>query len=175
MRAKVVIVMAVLGAMLVCTGAAYAQYGGYGKYGAEQAKPYLRAKVGWFEPNESDLDGALAFGVDYIVPHEQMHLLYLSVDRLHAEDTAVETTAWSIMGGAYIKLEGGYYYGGGIGWSRHKLEQGLLPDRDDDGFAWEVGAGANLGRNGFGEIKYRDGGEDGNKGFILYLGTNLDY
>jgi len=175
MRARVMIVMAVLGAMLVCTGAAYAQYGAYGRYGAEQPKPYLRAKVGWFEPNESTLNGDVAFGVDYIIPAQTA---YITVDRLHTEDTDVKATSWSILGGIYRMAEVGkrqFYYGAGLGLARQKLQRTGLPDKDDDNVAWEVCAGTDLGRNGFAEVKYRDGGEDGNKGFILYLGTNLAY
>jgi hypothetical protein len=163
--------MVVMGALLLSAGAAFAQYGYGGSMMPEQA-PYLRAKVGWFEPNQSHLNGDLAFGLDYIVPRGQTQVLYLTADRLHAEDTAVENTAWSVLGGAYYKAKGGFYYGGGVGWSRNTLEVLGQPDRNDDDFAWEVGAGLGVGRKGFAEIKYRDGGQDGNTGVVLYVGTS---
>lgn len=171
MRTKV-IVLVVLGALMLSAGAAFAQgtYGGYGAPGEEQ-KPYLRAKIGWFEPSESDLDGNIAFGVDYIVPHEMEHLLYLSVDRLHAEDTSVESTTWSLMAGAYIKTPPRFYYGAGIGIARETLEITGLPDRDETNFAWEISGGMMVGRTGFVEVKYRDGGEDGNRGPIIWAGV----
>ncbi|UCH35990.1 MAG: hypothetical protein JSV65_06460 [Armatimonadota bacterium] len=171
MRTKV-LVLVVLGVLTVSAGAAWAQYGGYGA-AAQEEKPFLRAKVGWFEPDESALDGDLAFGVDYIVPEHQG---YLSIDRLHAEDGAAETTAWSIMGGIYrtsTYANREVYYGAGVGWSSHELKTPLVK-RDDDGFAWEVGAGMNLSRTGFIEVKYRDGGEDGNTGFILFVGMSYE-
>ncbi|HUT73600.1 MAG TPA: hypothetical protein VM221_02045 [Armatimonadota bacterium] len=167
---RTVVVMVVMGALLLSAGAAFAQYG-YGGSTMPEEKPYLRAKVGWFEPSEGALDGDLAFGVDYIVARGETQLLYLTVDRLHAEDTTVENTAWSVLGGVYYKAKGGFYYGGGVGWSRNTLETVGLPDRDDDNLTWEVGASLGVGGKGFAEIKYRDGGQDGNTGVVLYVGT----
>ncbi len=168
------VVMVVLGAMVLCAGAAFAQYGGYGGYASssmEQEKPFVRAKIGWFEPSESDLDGDLAFGVDYVAPYKQPYLLYLTVDRLHADNAAVESTDWAILVGANLKVKGGYYYGAGIGLSREELET-VAGNTNDTSFAWEIGGGLKIGVNGFGEIKYRDGGKDGNTGVIIYLGTS---
>jgi hypothetical protein len=166
------VVVVVLGALLLSAGAAFAQvYGGYGAPGQE-TKPYIRAKVGWFQPNDSDLDGSIAFGLDYVVPAQQA---YVSVDRLHADSTGVESTTWSLMGGMYRTVEYSkhqFYYGAGIGIAREKLERVSLGDENTSRFAWEIGGGVLIGRNGFGEIHYRDGGSDGNRGPLLCLGVS---
>ena len=167
MRTKVIVV-AVLSAVLLSAGAAWAevQYGGYGIVAGEE-RPFLRAKIGWFEPSEGDLDGDIAFGVDYIIPARQT---YLTIDRLHAEDTAVEATTWTIIGGLYRVTPRGYAYGAGIGWSSQELET-PSGDKDEDNLAWEIGAGMSVSETGFAEVKYRDGGEDGNTGLVLYFGV----
>jgi len=171
MSTKVMVVV-VLGALLLSAGAAFAQdYGGYGAPGQEM-KPYIRAKVGWFQPNDSDLNGAIAFGLDYVIPAQQA---YLTVDRLHADDTGVKSTTWSILGGLYRQTEYGKqkcYYAAGIGIAREKLERVGLPDENNSRFAWEISGGVLIGRNGFGEIHYRDGGSEGNRGPLLYLGVS---
>jgi hypothetical protein len=175
MRGKV-IVLVVVAVLMLSAGAALAQYGGYGAPG-ETMKPYVRAKVGWFEPSGNNLDGDVAFGLDYVVPYAEStyikrpYDLYVTIDRLHAQDTFVESTTWSILAGINLKLQERFYAGLGIGAARETLE---LPfgDRDDTRFAWEIGAGATLSRNGFAEIKYRDGGADSNRGPVLYLGIS---
>jgi hypothetical protein len=166
---KTVVVAVVLGMLLVSAGAAFAQmYGGYGAP-AEQTKPYLRGKVGWFEPTESDLDGAVAFGVDYVIPQQ---MAFLSIDRLHADNTFADSTTWSLLVGMYRPIESGshsFYYGAGIGIARETVET-PLGDVDDTRFAWEVGGGMLISTKGFAELMYRDGGSDGNRGVVLYLG-----
>ena len=175
MRARV-IVLVVVAVLMLSAGAALAQYGGYGAPG-ETMKPYVRAKVGWFEPSGDNLDGDVAFGLDYMVPYAQTEYikrpydLYVTVDRLHAKDTFVESTTWSILAGLNLKLQEKYYAGLGIGVAREELER-RSGDRDETRFAWEIGVGARLSNNGFAEIKYRDGGADSNRGPVIYLGIS---
>jgi len=167
-----VIVAVVLGALLLSAGAAFAQvYGGSGGPGSE-ANPYLRLKAGWFQPSDSDLDGDIALGLEYVVPAQQA---YLGVDRLHATGTDTESTTWSLMGGVYRTAKSGtypVYYGAGVGIARETLEQVGLPDDTRTRFAWEAGVGLQIGRKGFAEIHYRDGGSDANRGPVLCVGVS---
>jgi len=169
MRVKVVLV-AVLAVLVLASGTALAQiYGGYGAPG-QTAKPYVRAKVGWFFPTESGVEGDVAFGLDYLVPRERPSLLYLSVDRLRATNDIFESTTWSLMGGAYMRGPQGFYYGAGIGAAREERDT-IFGDSTDTRFAWEIAGGKMVGRNGFAEIRYRDGGSDGNRGPVICLGV----
>ena len=169
---KTVVVAVVLGVLLVSAGASFAQmYGGYGATG-EQTKPYLRGKVGWFQPNESDLDGDVAFGVDYVMPQQ---MAFVTIDRVHADDTFVDSTTWSLLVGMYRPLESGrqsFYYGAAIGVAREEVET-PFGDADESRFAWEIGGGMLISQKGFAELKYRDAGSDGNRGLILYLGIGF--
>jgi opacity protein-like surface antigen len=173
MRSRV-IVLVVVAVLMLSAGAALAQYGGYGAPG-ETAKPSVRAKVGWFEPSSSNLDGDVAFGLDYVIPYAQSSYvkrpydLYVTVDRLHGKDTFAESTTWSLLAGINLMLQERFYAGVGIGAARETRET-PFGDRDETRFAWEVGAGARLSGNGFAEVKYRDGGSDGNRGPVIYLG-----
>lgn len=169
MRVTVVLV-AVLAVLVLASGTALAQiYGGYGAPG-ERAKPYVRAKVGWFLPTESGVDGDVTFGLDYLVPHDRPNLLYLSVDRMRATNDVFESTSWSLMGGAYMRGRQGFYYGAGIGVAREERDS-FFGDSTDTHFAWEIAGGKMLTRNGFAEVRFRDGGSDFNRGFIISLGV----
>jgi len=171
MTRKALIAAVVLGALMLSAGVAFAQvvYGGYGAPGQE-TKPYVRVKVGWFLPNDSDLNGALAVGADYVVP---AHQAYVTVDRLHADDSAADSTTWSLLAGLYRTVTYAnqeLYYAAGIGVARETLDT-PLGSRDTSRFAWGVGGGLMIGRNGFGEIQYRDGGSDGNRGLVFSVGV----
>jgi len=82
------------------------------------------------------------------------------------------TSTWSVMGNVWYEFDMGSrlrpYFGGGVGWARNKFVPKPFsgaPSVEDEGFAWQAGAGINFAVSpnasfGLG-YRYMDAGEYG--------------
>jgi len=85
---------------------------------------------------------------------------------------AANTVTWAVMANAWYDFDFGSkfkpYVGGGVGWARNKFTPkpfSGLPATEDEGFAWQAGAGINYQFSPGGSIglgyRYLDSGEHG--------------
>jgi len=136
------------------------------------------AMLGRFEPTEGGLDGHTALGITYSWHRASYYATVQYVESSHTEiiegtPVGADDQGYMAVGGVRV-WRSKWYYGAGIGLAtvRHDLNTpfGTLADSDAD-FAWEVVAGAPIGRHGLAEIKYLSAGVSAVRGFAAFIGV----